>query len=236
VAGDPVHFDHTASADNRGLDTKAFQVLWNRNHPADTIAEDGAYGPQTEARLKQAPATGFAIGPSCTNNHALVADILSVDGPDRVAPATRAHYAIILKNSGQVDWPATTQLRIGGGTTQLHDDSWTSSTVVTSIGNAIAAGSQGTVDFDVLTPTVDVETPISETFILDDNGTKFGTINLALTVTAGPDPGSSSSDGGDTNDTAPDESGGCNTGGSAGWLGILLSASLLYRGRRSRDR
>jgi hypothetical protein len=65
VPGDDVHFDHTASADDRGQDIAAFQTLWNANHPTDVIDEDGEYGPETEARLVQAPATGFATGPSC---------------------------------------------------------------------------------------------------------------------------------------------------------------------------
>src|SRR5258706_5999133 len=54
VAGDPVHFDHTSSPDNRGQDVKAFQVLWNLNHPNDIIGEDGSYGSQTHATRKQA--------------------------------------------------------------------------------------------------------------------------------------------------------------------------------------
>src|SRR5262249_49075145 len=33
VPGDDVHFDHLASADIRGDDVRAFQRLWNRNHP-----------------------------------------------------------------------------------------------------------------------------------------------------------------------------------------------------------
>src|SRR5512135_1368283 len=37
VPGDDVHFDHTASPDVRGEDVKAFQVLWNANHPNDQI-------------------------------------------------------------------------------------------------------------------------------------------------------------------------------------------------------
>jgi hypothetical protein len=79
VPGDPVHFDHLSSADIRGRDTLAFQRLWNRNHPGDRIAEDGAYGPQTEARLRQSPATGFATGASCGAS-ARIADIVAVDG------------------------------------------------------------------------------------------------------------------------------------------------------------
>ena len=56
------HFDHVASPDIRGMDVHAFQRLWNRNHPEDPIDEDGVYGPNTDARLAQAPAEGFPIG------------------------------------------------------------------------------------------------------------------------------------------------------------------------------
>jgi len=62
VPGDPVHFDHLASADIRGADVLAFQRLWNRNAPDDPIAEDGDYGPATEDRVRRAPAEGFGIG------------------------------------------------------------------------------------------------------------------------------------------------------------------------------
>lgn len=64
---DPVHFDYTGAGaeDLRGADIQAFQRLWNRNHPEDPISEDGAWGPATEARMKAAPAAGFAKGPSC---------------------------------------------------------------------------------------------------------------------------------------------------------------------------
>jgi len=59
---DPVHFDYTGSGtvSLKSLSIKAFQRLWNKNHPNDKIAEDGVYGPQTEARLSKSPATGFA--------------------------------------------------------------------------------------------------------------------------------------------------------------------------------
>lgn len=66
VPGDPVHFDHLDSPDIRGADVLAFQTLWNRNTPdADHIAEDGEYGPMTEAAILRAPAEGFGIGASC---------------------------------------------------------------------------------------------------------------------------------------------------------------------------
>ncbi len=64
---DRFHFDYVGegSVNLRGQDVLAFQRLWNRNHPEDKIAEDGDWGPQTEARLKKSPAGGFPIGASC---------------------------------------------------------------------------------------------------------------------------------------------------------------------------
>lgn len=64
---DPVHYDYTAGStvDLRTDSVLAFQKLWNVNNPNDPIAEDGAYGPSTEARLVQSPAGGFAIGSTC---------------------------------------------------------------------------------------------------------------------------------------------------------------------------
>ena len=59
----------------------AFQRLWNRNHPGDKISVDGDYGPQTAARLKAAPAKGFAKGATCGAVHRVL-EVVSVDGPD----------------------------------------------------------------------------------------------------------------------------------------------------------
>jgi len=66
-ASDRVHFDYKgrSSAGRGGTDVLAFQKLWNKNHPTDKIAEDGRYSPATEQRLKQSPADGFKLGPSC---------------------------------------------------------------------------------------------------------------------------------------------------------------------------
>lgn len=64
---DAVHYDFTGggTANISGTSVRAFQRLWNLNHPDDTIAEDGDYGPATRTRLRQAPANGFVIGSSC---------------------------------------------------------------------------------------------------------------------------------------------------------------------------
>jgi len=66
-ASDVVHYDYVGSGglDLRSYSVQAFQRLWNRNHPDDRIAEDGAYGAGTAARMRVAPAAGFAAGASC---------------------------------------------------------------------------------------------------------------------------------------------------------------------------
>lgn len=66
-SSDPVHYDYTAggTVDLRAESVLAFQKLWNVNNPKDMIAEDGSYGPITEARVAAAPATGFPIGTTC---------------------------------------------------------------------------------------------------------------------------------------------------------------------------
>jgi hypothetical protein len=235
VPGDVVHFDHTASADIRGQDVRAFQTLWNRNHPEDPIAADGSYGPHTAARLEMAPATGFAQGASCTTrSHA---ELVAVDGPDRVAPLTRAHYTISLANGGDADWPATTQLAITGTSSPLYDASWQSQTVIATLGAPIAAGTTGDVEIDVTTPAVTADTPISQTIAIADGATTYGTVTVALTVEADVDT-TTSSDGDDHQDLG-EVTGGCNAGGGGAGLLVLLAfagISRSRRGRRSRRR
>lgn len=67
-SGDAPHFDYVGAGavSQRGLDVLAFQRLWNRNHPEDTIAEDSDYGPQTRARIQKSPAQGFEVGAVCS--------------------------------------------------------------------------------------------------------------------------------------------------------------------------
>jgi peptidoglycan hydrolase-like protein with peptidoglycan-binding domain len=59
------HFDYVGGGvvDIRPAAVKAFQQLWNKNHPEDQIAEDGAWGNQTHRRLDQSPVEGFPIAP-----------------------------------------------------------------------------------------------------------------------------------------------------------------------------
>ncbi len=69
-SSDAVHFTYVGPGANdlSGKDVLAFQMLWNINNTQDKIAEDGIYGPQTEARLKASPADGFPIPPDCHPN------------------------------------------------------------------------------------------------------------------------------------------------------------------------
>jgi hypothetical protein len=66
-ATDRVHFDFKPAAPAKGsmTDVLAFQRLWNRNHPADRLREDGLYSPATEEKLKESPPAGFAVGAVC---------------------------------------------------------------------------------------------------------------------------------------------------------------------------
>lgn len=61
---DAVHFD-CPGTDRRSDSVRAFQRLWNVNHPGDRIAEDGVYGPATASRLARSPAGGFSSGGCC---------------------------------------------------------------------------------------------------------------------------------------------------------------------------
>lgn len=83
---DPVHFD-CAGTDRRSDAVLAFQRLWNVNHPSDRIAEDGSYGPETDARMRRTPAGGFSNGacdctPGCDGTVVLGADCSRRDCAD----------------------------------------------------------------------------------------------------------------------------------------------------------
>lgn len=59
------HYDYRFSAairqDLGRIGIRAFQRLWNQHNPGDRIAEDGSFGPQTEARLAESPIDGFGL-------------------------------------------------------------------------------------------------------------------------------------------------------------------------------
>ena len=247
VPGDPVHFDHLSSPDNRGKDVTAFQRLWNRNHPSDKISVDGDYGPQTAARLKKAPAKGFAKGATCGAVHRVL-EVVRIDGPDLVAPGARAHYALTVQNSDVADWPAGTRIVIADGVANpLYDkDSWTSPTEVGTLPETIPAGGEGIIDLEVVAPMVTEPTPISADLALIAGTTTVATINLAVTVTPDGNADTSADEGDDVDSLGVDDDladedgvmpdldeGGCqSTRGS----GLALVGLVLFGLRRRRRR
>ena len=80
---------------------KAFQRLWNRNHPGDKIATDGAWGPQTEARMNKAPAGGFAKGAQC--------DAAALQAPDTDGDAAPSDQKTEFESSADLEQPWTAE-------------------------------------------------------------------------------------------------------------------------------
>jgi len=241
VPGDPVHFDNTRAPDNRGKDVRAFQRLWNRNHPGDKISVDGAYGPQTASRLKQAPATGFAKGAQCRAAER-GASILAIDGPDRLAPGMRARYVFTVANTQDFEWSAGTRVVVAGGSaSDLYDaQTWASPSEVGATGAAIPAAGEGQIAIEIAAPQVTDETPGFTTFALVDGGVQVGAIDLAVTIAPGADP-SVSGDAGDENDREDGDEdadedgvlpGGCSAGGGAGWGALAIAGLAILRRRR----
>lgn len=231
IPGDPVHFEHLSSPDQRGRDVLAFQRLWNRNNPGDKIAEDGAYGPQTEARLRAAPAEGFPTGATCTLKQG--AEVLMVNGPDKIAPGAKARYSVTVENSGMLAWPATTKLVVvGDEPSPLYDaETWASETQVGTVGSEVKIGEKHVFEIDVRAPMVSEVTPVHTQLALAAGGMTFGTIDLAATVTPNGDE-DTSNEGDDMHD--PEAEGGCNAGGGASWAALLAPALAVLRRRRRR--
>ncbi len=48
-----------------GLDVRAFQRLWNKNHPTESLGESGNFDERTERALRLAPSIGFASTTTC---------------------------------------------------------------------------------------------------------------------------------------------------------------------------
>lgn len=66
-SADPVHFDYAGpgAVDHRGLDVRAFQRLWTRNHSDDPLPETGKLDARSAARLGKSPPAGFPTGARC---------------------------------------------------------------------------------------------------------------------------------------------------------------------------
>ncbi|MBK7193121.1 MAG: D-alanyl-D-alanine carboxypeptidase family protein [Myxococcales bacterium] len=116
-ASDVVHFDYqgAGAVDIRSLAVKAFQRLWNRNHPSDRIAEDGVWGDATASRMDRAPAGGFAIGPSCSGD------------ATPTPPPTPTPTPAIVSLTGVIYEGSDTSARVAGATVTVGPRSTTAS-------------------------------------------------------------------------------------------------------------
>ena len=222
---DPWHFDHVASPDIRGMDVHAFQRLWNRNHPEDPIAEDGVYGPDTDARLAQAPVEGFPIG-TCAGYGGT---LLAVGGGGAAPRGGDLAITVEITNSGGTTWqPGATFL----GTTRPNDRasavqhaSWSSPSRAATVETTTAPGETGRFIFTAQVPADAVPgTAIDETFGLVEEGvTWFGPDDIALHIEV-------ASGTGDGDDLAA----GCSAGGTtAPGAAALLGLALAWLRRRS---
>lgn len=87
---DPMHFDFEGSGtkDLRFLSIKAFQQLWNLNHPQQKLVEDGIWGMKTSRALMVTAISGFmevpdraavaALGNINTKSSIIVSDAIGI--------------------------------------------------------------------------------------------------------------------------------------------------------------
>jgi hypothetical protein len=249
VPGDPVHFDHLGSPDSRGLDVKAFQRLWNRNHPNDQIAEDGLFGPATEARLKQSPADGFAKGADCSAGTASwnAAREGAAPAERTVKPGVLVAVTITLKNTGTTTW-APGEVFLGTTSPRDRDSvffgpTWVSPSRAATVLAKTAPGQVGSFTFTMVAPNVPQTRSFTESFGLVREGvTWFGPEDIAVAITVAPGGGPADDPNdpdqpNDPNDPNGDPDGnmvegGCTVSavgasrGGAGpaWLGLVLAA------------
>jgi hypothetical protein len=257
VPGDPVHFDHLASPDLRGADVLAFQRLWNRNHPADAIAEDGDYGPQTAARLATAPTGGFPIGP-CPDPTGPEWDAArgASEVPTEMVSGERAVAWFELENTGSRTWNVDST-RLGTLEPEDHasaffdEENWISPSRPTGVDHAAAPGAAGRFSFVIKAPVVTEDTVVVETFgVVEEGVTWFGPSGLTVEILVHPtEPGPEQPvDPLDPPDPAGSDglSGGCSaaagrtgdrTGGAGsaavGSLALLVALYAFVRHRRA---
>jgi D-alanyl-D-alanine carboxypeptidase-like protein len=263
-SSDPVHFDYTAGGtiDLRAESVLAFQKLWNLNNPGDKIAEDGAYGPQTGARIAKSPATGFAKGSTCTPPN-------TPSGTPTPAPGTSPAYAAQLgekslpaqlgagemqpswvefKNTGTTTWePGKTFLGTLGPRDRdsaLSSPDWVSANRPATVDATTKPGEVGRFSFTLRGPVVSAEQALTEEFGLVEEGVSWFPDTASVTVDvmvlpaampAGGDP-AESTEGGVTPGTGAH--GGCSLGGGGGDGGAaatgvaLLLVAMTLFGRR----
>ena len=155
---DPVHFD-CPGADMRSASVLVFQRLWNLNNPSDTIAEDGAYGPQTGARLGRSPVGGFGMDlcdtapPMGQWGGALLAT--TFENPITLRPGEQRLGTIEVSNIGTETWNSSTRLGTTGPrdrTSELAADDWIAGNRPAQVVGTVAPGDSFPFTFTVRAP------------------------------------------------------------------------------------
>ena len=205
-SSDPVHYDYKGSGTVtlKGLSIKAFQRLWNKNNPNDKIAEDGKYGPNTEARLAKSPAGGFAnAGCNVTPAPKLEAVHEGTSFKGTLGKGSGALYAVCpgqsfqvmmkFKNTGNVNWSDVNQtthgkaVRLGfkGG------DQWglpTRISINTASVKEVKPGGSTTFTLNAKAPTT-TGTSKSEWQIVSESVVWFGPVESASVEVTNTPPG-----------------------------------------------
>jgi len=237
VPGDAVHFEHLASNDLRGVDVLAFQRLWNRANPADVIAEDGEYGPQTGARIAMSPIDGFELPVGCDGMEQYSLEIVGRNAPARLQPGDRAIVELTLKNVGSVTWQAGARLTALDASRLVDLPTWLDNQTPLALDSAVAPGDEITVSFAIVAPTLAVPGVVTEVFSLRDGPHAFGMVTLSMWVSDQAPGEPANEEGSLPEGEVEPAAGGCNAGAGGGaanplWAGLSLGALWLHRRRR----
>jgi len=193
-SSDPVHFDCPGS-DMRAASVLVFQRLWNANHPADPIAEDSAYGPETAARLAQSPVGGFPAD-LCIVRGAWGAELVSstFEGVVTLVPGEALMGTIELRNTGTEGWTPSTELATTGprdAASLLADSSWVSERRPAAVEGSVPPGESYPFTFVIRAPDLAgdyVQTfglvEAGETWFADELGPPDDAIAVRVAVTA----------------------------------------------------
>ncbi len=182
---DDVHFD-CPGTDRRADSVRSFQRLWNINNPADSIAEDGAYGPMTAARVARSPAGGFARAGCTEPPPAYAATLVTVSCPREATSGQRPAAYVDYRNTGTATWDIT-NTRLGTTGPRDHrgaffdSSNWINASRPSAVDRATASGSVGRFSFVLSIPDVTTDTTVSETYgLLQESAVWFGPADNAV--------------------------------------------------------
>ncbi len=128
---------------------RAFQRLWNRNHPDDPIPEDGNWGAATEARMARTHAEGFPLGGCDLDGDGYAST--RIGGPDCDDDDPTVHPGAIEICGDGIDQNCS-----GADLPCSEEDLWAD-----------------LIDHDILDPSPDTHAPLPDTDDLDHSAEPF---------------------------------------------------------------